>query len=106
METYLHELIADIKAIRKNLEQLNKPLSYNIDLFQAVQSQQVSSDCAELAFINLGTANVVLNHSVTIPPTAALSFNGNRNEWDRTVYTVTFQGAGTQICIVARKYYI
>lgn len=72
----------------------------------------VDSECAEIAFLNVGDGNfpnpvganaVILGF--VIKPGFGISFDGNENEIDMTKYQVNFQGGGAQNCWVFRKMY-
>lgn len=71
--------------------------------FNSVEkSQEVKADCAQITFLNLGTATVVLN-GVPLPQYWFFSSPANWDELDVTQYKVIFSGAGTKNCIVIRK---
>lgn len=78
---------------------------YNINISSQVQSTPVASNCAEIAFINFGATTVVINNGLPLAPGASVSFNGNQNELDTTIYTLTFPPTGNNNCVVIRKYY-
>lgn len=80
-------------------------VKYNNNIQAFNQAQAVFSGCAEIAFINQGTSNVLLNGSLILLPTQAISFDGKKFELDETIYNIVFQGAGVNNCAVIRKFY-
>jgi hypothetical protein len=79
---------------------------YINDLLNYSQATAVRSDCNAITFFNQGTTVVRLNNAIPIPPGGSISFAGNYNEIDRTIYNITFVGAGNNLCWVLRKVYI
>ncbi len=73
--------------------------------FKAIQqSGQVNSNCAETAFINLGTTLVTINNVFPLAAGASIGFNGNADEIDVTQYNLVF-ATGQGLCIVVQKFY-
>lgn len=65
----------------------------------------IPSDCAEITFINSGTANVVINSALTLVPGQSLSIQGNNFEIDRTSYQIAFAQTGISSLTYIRKFY-
>jgi|SRR5579859_2262377 hypothetical protein len=72
----------------------------------------VDSECAEIAFLNVGDGNFptptgqnVTILGFTIKPGFGISFDGNENEIDMTKYQISFTGTGVKNCWVFRKMY-
>lgn len=80
-------------------------LNYYNDFFNVTFGQRVISNCAEIAFYNQGTATLVVQNSIFILPGGLFSCDGKAGEMDTTNYIISFSGAGTQDCVVIRKYY-
>jgi hypothetical protein len=82
--------------------------SYNNDIQTYNAGGKILANCAEIAFINQGTSNVLINNALMLAPNASIGFNGNRYEFDTTPYSIIFQNTGAQVnnCVVIRKYYI
>ena len=80
--------------------------NYKVDTLTLVQNQAVRSDCADITFFNQGTAPVLLNSAITLPQGSSIVFSANNGEIDRTLYNISFSGAGTQRLVVFRKIYI
>jgi hypothetical protein len=77
---------------------------YNdISIYQI--GQYISSDCADITFLNTGSTNVNVN-GIILLPNQSLVFNANEGEIDTTKYSMFFVGAGAQSCTVIRKYYV
>ena len=76
---------------------------YNdISIYQI--GQFIQSDCADITFLNSGTANVNVN-GIILLPNQTISFSANFNEIDTTKYYMYFVGTGVQSCTVIRKMY-
>lgn len=83
-----------------------EPVKY-VNEMQIYQRQQsVEANCAEIFFLNQGTARVFLNKVVTLEPTQSISFDGKTGEMDITRYQLTFGVSGTKECVVIRKLYV
>lgn len=81
--------------------------NYKIDILSYTKNGSVKSDCADIAFQNVGLIDVILNNGYTLSSGSVLSLSANENEIDRTIYTFSFQNAtGTGSLIVIRKVYI
>lgn len=83
--------------------------NYKIDILTYQQDGSVRSDCADIAFQNLGAVPIVLNNAFKIPVNGFLSFTANNYEVDNTIYTFYFEGStGVQqnSLVVVRKIYI
>jgi hypothetical protein len=72
----------------------------------------VDSDCAEIAFLNIGDGNfptpagaTVMILGFPVKPGFGISFDGENQEIDKTKYLLTFVGAGVKNCAVFRKMY-
>ena len=68
------------------------------------QTVEIRSECNSLTFINIGTANAVIN-GVTIAPGEQYYVQGNENEINQTRYTISFSGVGTEQVQLIRKIY-
>lgn len=66
----------------------------------------ITSDCADITFLNSGTSNVVVNQAITLLPNQSIQFNCNQNEIDTTNYNIYFSGTGANSCTVIRKMYV
>lgn len=81
--------------------------NYKIDILSYIKNGQVKSDCADIAFQNVGIVDVVLNNGYTLTPGSVLSLSANENEIDKTIYTFSFSNTtGTGSLIVIRKIYV
>ena len=60
-------------------------------------------ECNSIIFLNKGASNVIIN-SVTLTTDQSLSLDCNHDERDKSRYTISFSGAGTQICNVFKKF--
>ncbi len=85
---------------------MKTPVKYN-NSFQVFNTDQSAlfSNCAEITFINMGNTNILLNNSLVILPTQAISFDGKLYELDTTNYSIRFATGTTPACCVIRKYY-
>ena len=80
--------------------------NYKIDTLNYNYSYQVRSDCNDITFYNSGGVNITLNSSLVLNPGASISFSGNEQEIDTTIYTWTFPpGAGLKAITIFRKIY-
>lgn len=68
------------------------------------KSQSIEIGCAEIFFLNQGTAPVTINSVIVLQQFQYIAFSGNEDEEDITHYTCIF-GAGTKNCIIIRKVY-
>ena len=80
--------------------------NYKIDALNYFSNGQVKSDCADIIFINTGTTTITINQSLPLAPGQSFTFSANAGEIDRTIYTYTFSGAGTNSITIFRKIYI
>lgn len=80
--------------------------NYKIDVLNYFENGQVRSDCSDITFYNTGTTVITLNNALPLQPGQSITFNANNNEIDRTIYTYSFSGAGTNSIIIFRKIYI
>lgn len=85
---------------------------YNTFVTISENNTWVDSECAEIAFLNVGDGNFpsptgknVTILGFTIKPGFGISFDGNENEIDMTKYILTFTGTGVANCWVFRKMY-
>lgn len=80
-------------------------LKYNIDFVIIQQGQPVASNCNEITFFNLGTAqaNVEL---VPLLQNQQFKISGNIGEMCQTQFNISFTGTGTQLLLVIRKNYV
>jgi hypothetical protein len=78
--------------------------------------QAIESNCADITFVNYGTADLVVNNAIRVPapaiPGQFTYFNiaGNIGEIDRTKYICSFDNPGgamapTMVAIVIRRNY-
>ena len=81
-------------------------VNYKVDCLNYTTNGQVRSDCADIIFINTGTSQVKINAALTLAPGQSFTFSANSGEIDRTIYTYSFSGAGTNSITVFRKVYI
>lgn len=83
-------------------------IKFNVTFLVLNQSDYVKSACAAIAFRNTGTNNLFINNTLMLVPGDNFIVNGNEQEIDETVYNVTFDpvGTGTNVCVIARKFYI
>lgn len=81
---------------------------YKQDILTLVQDNSVTSNCGDITFYNFGTSKVVLNNAITLINNQSITFSGNYNEIDRTIYQFKFIPFGTNInrLIVIRKIYL
>ena len=82
--------------------------NYKIDILTYFSDGSVRSDCADIAFQNVGTTDVLLNNGFTLPAGSFLSFTANDNELDNTIYNFSFINGviGSNQLTVIRKVYI
>ena len=80
--------------------------NYKIDVLNYFSNGQVRSDCSDITFYNVGTTTVTLNSALPLAPGQSITFNANAGEIDRTIYTYSFSGAGTNSLVIFRKIYI
>jgi hypothetical protein len=80
--------------------------NYKVDCLNYNNNGQVRSDCADIIFINTGTSSVIINAALILAPGQSFTFAANAEEIDRTIYTYSFSGAGTNSITVFRKVYI
>jgi|SRR5882724_5312251 len=85
-------------------------IQYYNTMVQADKNQWIDSECAEIAFLNVGDGNFptptgasVVILGFTIKPGFGISFDGNEHEIDMTKYYIQFIGAGVKNCSVFRK---
>jgi archaellum component FlaF (FlaF/FlaG flagellin family) len=79
---------------------------YKIDTLNYNYNYQVRSDCNDITFYNSGGVNLTLNSSLVLTPGASISFSGNEQEIDTTIYTWVFPaGAGVKSITIFRKIY-
>lgn len=88
-------------------------VKYYNTITQYIKNGWVSSDCAEIAFLNIGDGNFptpagasVVVLGFTIKPGFGISFDGDECELDVTKYQLTFTGGGVKNCSVFRKMYV
>lgn len=69
-------------------------------------SQNISSDCNDITFINQGTTNFTIQ-DVILLPNQSLRISGNAGEIDTTQYILTFDTLVStgNLCTVIRKLY-
>lgn len=77
---------------------------YNNVAMTIDKSQSIEIGCAEIFFLNQGTALVTINSVIVLQQFQFIAFSGNEDEEDTTHYTCIF-GAGTNNCIIIRKVY-
>lgn len=70
-------------------------------------SQQISSNCNDITFLNLGTNPVVIGGVVTLVQNQSLQISGNINEIDTTEYQIQFSAYASpnNNLVVIRKLY-
>lgn len=70
-------------------------------------SQQISSNCNDITFLNLGTNPVVIGGVVTLVQNQSLQISGNINEIDTTEYQIQFSAYASpnNNLVVIRKIY-
>jgi hypothetical protein len=79
---------------------------YKIDILNLNRNGAVRSDCADITFVNSGTATITINNALQITTGNSLTISANNNEIDRTIYNYFFTGGGSQVLVVFRKIYI
>ena len=80
-----------------------QPFEVNIET--ADRTKQVRSDCNAIQFVNLGTANVVINQNITLITNQTFTIEGNQGEICKTVFSISFTGVGTNNCVIVKKTY-
>lgn len=85
---------------------------YNTIIIVDKNNTWVDSDCAEIAFLNIGDGNFPTPAGATVNilgfpvmPGFGISFDGEQGEIDKTKYLLVFTGAGVKNCSVFRKMY-
>ena len=70
-------------------------------------SQQISSNCNDITFLNLGLNPVVIGGVVTLVQNQSLQISGNINEIDTTEYQIQFStyASPNNNLVVIRKIY-
>lgn len=79
---------------------------YKIDFLSYVNDDAVMSNCADITFLNTGTATVVINDTLPLLTNQQVSFTANRGEIDLTTYRFSFKGPADKSLIVFRKVYV
>jgi len=79
---------------------------YSIDITSYQKTQQVSSDCNTLQFVNLGTNAVTINNAITLITNQTFTIEGNENEICTTTFLLTFATGGTSNCAVIKKNFV
>lgn len=98
------------ESIRKNGEKELSELSktYNTPVATLIASAWVTSNCADIIFINLtplGTANGTMQvNNYTLQPGGYLGITGNNAEINKQSYNVVF-AAGATTCVVIKRLY-
>ena len=86
---------------------LGVPFEYNNTMEVWNRNKEFNSNCAVITFVNQGTSQIIINQSLKLAPGAAVSFDGEKNEKDTTLYRVTFVNSGhteNEVCVI-KKYY-
>jgi archaellum component FlaF (FlaF/FlaG flagellin family) len=79
---------------------------YKIDTLNYNYNYQVKSDCNDITFYNSGGVNLTINSSLVLTPGASISFSGNEQEIDTTIYSWNFPaGVGVKSITIFRKIY-
>ncbi|MET0461905.1 MAG: hypothetical protein ABW007_02080 [Chitinophagaceae bacterium] len=74
--------------------------------FQTVQvSGNIDSNCAEIFFINKGTANVKINNTLELTPEQSFGVGSNLNELDVTDYNCVFANTGVPKLVIIKRNY-
>lgn len=76
---------------------------YRIEFLQFTETERISSNCAGITFVNIGTGNVLINNFPVVPG-ASLSIDANENEIDVTEYNLNFLGAPGTLWVVKKIY--
>lgn len=63
----------------------------------------IGEDCNSIIFLNKGVANASIN-GVTLSTDQSLSLDCNKDEMDKSTYSINFSGARTQILNVVKKF--
>ena len=79
--------------------------NYKIDILNYKENGSVRSDCSDITFYNSGNSFLTINGALPLAPGQSISFNGNYNEIDRTIYYYSFVGNSGSVTIF-RKIYI
>lgn len=78
---------------------------YSIEVASYNKTQQVSSNCNAITFINpVGSGSDFTVNDIPVTEGSELEISGWQNEIDTTLYVVSW-GTGTGICIVVKKVY-
>lgn len=80
--------------------------------FQTINTvDQVRADCNSITFINTGTSVAQVN-GINLKPAIVAGQNGeqlvsegNEGEIDKTLYRISFSGAGSNVVQIIRKVY-
>lgn len=85
-----------------------KPLQkYTVELKQIGQNFNAYSNCNSITFTNQGTNDIVIDQIVTLSFGQSFTITGNEGEICTKAFYINFPGgAGTNNCIIIRKYYI
>jgi len=85
----------------------NKFQRYKIDILVYNNSNQVTSNCADITFFNNGTNDATINNGLVLSPGQSIVFSANNNELDTTIYSISFQNNGKlNALVVFRKIYV
>lgn len=81
--------------------------SFYVEFKNYYNSQQISSLCNDITFLNLGLNPVVISGVVTLQQNQSLKISGNINEIDTTQYDIQFSAYASpdNNLVVIRKLY-
>ena len=80
---------------------------YYVEFKNYYNSQQVSSNCNDITFLNVGSNSVVIAGTITLQQNQSLQISGNVGELDTTEYQVQFTSYSSvnNNLVVIRKLY-
>jgi len=78
---------------------------YRIEIQTYTEAGPVESNCSSLSFINKGTNPATVNGYTLYFGDIYIPTGSQPNEIDRTDYTVSFTGSGSNALVVTRKVY-
>jgi len=85
---------------------------YNNVMSTYTEATRLFARCALVAFYNYGNTIMVLNNALPLPPGGSISFDGEKDEMDTSVYTVSFDQSNVVSpavpqngCLYIQKFY-
>lgn len=80
---------------------------YYVEFKNFYVSQQVSSNCNDITFLNLGSNPVTIAGTITLQQNQSLQISGNLGELDTTEYQIQFsvyQSVNNNLAVIRKLY--